>query len=154
QCGTNMSSPVRLQALGTATPPFALDQSNVQARAARIFQGTDVERMLPVFVNTGIERRFSCVPIDWYGEQHGWMDRTTLYVDHAVTLLAKVAETCLAQAKLKKDDIDAVVVVSTTGIATPSLDALLVERMQLRRDVKRLPIFGLGCAGGVIGLAR
>jgi alkylresorcinol/alkylpyrone synthase len=46
------------------------------------------------------------------------------------------------------------VLVSTTGVATPSLDALLVERMQLRRDIQRLPIFGLGCAGGVIGLAR
>ena len=47
-----------------------------------------------------------------------------------------------------------VVSVSTTGIATPSLDALLAERIGLRRDVERLPIFGLGCAGGVIGLAR
>ena len=51
-------------------------------------------------------------------------------------------------------DIDAIVVVSTTGIATPSLDALLIERMGLRATVRRLPIFGLGCAGGVIGLAR
>ncbi len=44
--------------------------------------------------------------------------------------------------------------VSTTGIATPSLDALLLERMPFRRDVQRLPIFGLGCAGGVLGLGR
>jgi len=53
-----------------------------------------------------------------------------------------------------KDEIDSIVVVSTTGIATPSLDALLIERMGLRRTVERLPIFGLGCAGGVLGLAR
>lgn len=149
-----MSSSVRLQALSTATPPFVLDQTDVQARARAIFRDTDVERMLPVFINTGIERRYSCVPIDWYSAPHGWMDRTALYVDNAIALLEKVTEGCLAQAKLKKGDIDAVVVVSTTGIATPSLDALLVEHMQLRRDVKRLPIFGLGCAGGVIGLAR
>src|SRR5207245_2241025 len=45
-------------------------------------------------------------------------------------------------------------VVSTTGIATPSLDARLIDRLGLRADVQRLPIFGLGCAGGVIGLAR
>ncbi|HEX7969954.1 MAG TPA: 3-oxoacyl-[acyl-carrier-protein] synthase III C-terminal domain-containing protein, partial [Stellaceae bacterium] len=51
-------------------------------------------------------------------------------------------------------DIDAVVVVSTTGVATPSLDARLMDRLGLRRDVRRLPIFGLGCAGGVLGLAR
>jgi alkylresorcinol/alkylpyrone synthase len=53
-----------------------------------------------------------------------------------------------------KGDIDSIVVVSTTGIATPSLDALLIERMGLRPTVRRLPIFGLGCAGGVLGLAR
>jgi alkylresorcinol/alkylpyrone synthase len=54
----------------------------------------------------------------------------------------------------QRDDIDSIVVVSTTGIATPSLDALLIERMGLQRTVRRLPIFGLGCAGGVLGLAR
>ena len=60
----------------------------------------------------------------------------------------------LERAGRSKDDIDAIVVVSTTGIATPSLDALLIDRMGLRATVRRLPIFGLGCAGGVIGLAR
>jgi alkylresorcinol/alkylpyrone synthase len=65
-----------------------------------------------------------------------------------------VTHALLAEAKLGPGDIDAIVVASTTGIATPSLDALVVERMQLRRDIRRLPIFGLGCAGGVIGLTR
>jgi alkylresorcinol/alkylpyrone synthase len=51
-------------------------------------------------------------------------------------------------------DLDAVVTVSTTGVATPSLDALLANRMGMRPDIVRLPIFGLGCAGGVLGLAR
>jgi alkylresorcinol/alkylpyrone synthase len=60
----------------------------------------------------------------------------------------------LAAARVGVRDIDAVVAVSTTGIATPSLDALLMERLGTRRDVLRLPIFGLGCAGGVLGLAR
>ena len=61
---------------------------------------------------------------------------------------------CSTAPAAPRDEIDAIVVVSTTGIATPSLDALLIERMGLRRTVRRLPIFGLGCAGGVIGLAR
>jgi alkylresorcinol/alkylpyrone synthase len=60
----------------------------------------------------------------------------------------------LAETGLKADQLDGIVLVSTTGVATPSLDALLIERMKLRRDIQRLPIFGLGCAGGVIGLAR
>ena len=50
--------------------------------------------------------------------------------------------------------MDGLVVASTTGVATPSLDAMLMERMDFRRDILRLPIFGLGCCGGVLGLAR
>ena len=109
---------------------------------------------MPIFGNTGIDRRYSCVPIDWYNEDHGWQDRTELYVKNAVDLLEKVARGLMEDAKLTIDDIDGIVVSSTTGIATPSLDALVIERMQLRRDIRRLPIFGLGCAGGVTGLSR
>ncbi|MGQ0740980.1 MAG: type III polyketide synthase [Alphaproteobacteria bacterium] len=149
-----MSSNVRMLALSTAVPPFVLKQGDVQARAEIIFKGKDIERMLPVFANTGIERRYSCVPMDWYEQPHGWIDRNELYIENAVALLEIVTQGCVAQAGIKRDQIDAIISVSTTGIATPSLDALLVERMGLRRDIKRLPIFGLGCAGGVIGLAR
>ncbi|HTQ15418.1 MAG TPA: type III polyketide synthase [Rhizomicrobium sp.] len=145
----------RLLAVKSAVPPFTIEQEDAAARARALFAGRrDIARMMPVFVNTGIERRYSCVPIEWYLDPHGWTDRTRLFVDNAVNLLEQVATGLLAEAKLQRSDIDAIVVVSTTGIATPSLDALVVERMQLRRDIRRLPIFGLGCAGGVIGLSR
>jgi alkylresorcinol/alkylpyrone synthase len=145
----------RLLALKSAVPPYVLEQSDVVVRAGRLFgERRDVERLMPIFTNTGIDRRYSCVPIDWYNEDHGWQDRTALYVSNAVDLLEKVARALLDEAKLAIDDIDAIVVSSTTGIATPSLDALMIERMGLRRDIRRLPIFGLGCAGGVVGLAR
>ncbi len=145
----------RLLALKSAVPPYVLEQKDVVVRAGQLFgERRDVERLMPIFANTGIERRYSCVPIDWYTDEHGWQDRTKLYVDNAVDLLEKVANGLLAEAGLKKDDIDGIVVSSTTGIATPSLDALVIERMGLRRDIRRLPIFGLGCAGGVTGLSR
>jgi len=145
----------RLLALKSAVPPYVLEQEDVVERAGRLFRGRrDIERLLPVFANTGIARRYSCVPIDWYEVPHGWRDRTSLYVENAVDLLAQVTQSVLAEAHLRKEDIDAIVVSSTTGIATPSLDALAVERLGLRRDIRRLPIFGLGCAGGVTGLAR
>jgi alkylresorcinol/alkylpyrone synthase len=145
----------RLLALKSAVPPYALDQSDVSVRAAQLFEGRkDITRLLPVFENTGIDRRYSCVPIDWYAEKHGWTDRTNLYVENSVALFEKITLELLEQAKLKREDIDAIVVSSTTGIATPSLDALVVEKMGLRRDIRRLPIFGLGCAGGVVGLSR
>jgi Predicted naringenin-chalcone synthase len=145
----------RILAIETAVPPFALDQIDVAKRVEHLFGARkDIRRMLPVFENSGIERRYSCVPLDWYGKDHGWKDRNDLYVGHAVTLLERVAHGLLDRAQLKPDGIDAIVTVSTTGIATPSLDALLIERLGLRRDVRRLPIFGLGCAGGVTGLSR
>jgi alkylresorcinol/alkylpyrone synthase len=145
----------RLLALKSAVPPHVLEQSDVVIRAGQLFgERRDIERLLPVFSNTGIDRRYSCVPIDWYAADHGWRDRTDLYVRNATDLLEQVANALLEEAGLTKDDIDAIVVSSTTGIATPSLDALVIERMGLRRDIRRLPIFGLGCAGGVIGLSR
>ena len=147
----------RLLSLATAVPPFALGQSEVSVRAGHLFaeRGVqDLERLMPVFANAGIERRYSCVPIDWYSDAHGWSERNGLYLEHAVRLLERAARSALAGARLQPTEVDAVVVVSTTGIATPSLDAVLIGRLGLRQDVRRLPIFGLGCAGGVIGLAR
>lgn len=123
---------------------------------ARILFGSrgDIDRLLPLFLNTGIERRYSCVPLEWYLQPHGWADRNALYIENAVALLEQIARAAIAEAGISTTDIDAIVTVSTTGIATPSLDALIVERLNLRRDIQRLPIFGLGCAGGVMGLAR
>ena len=106
------------------------------------------------FLNAGIETRYSCVPLDWYERDHGWTDRNELYIEHSAALLEEAARRCLDRAGLSPGDVDGLVVASTTGVATPSLDALLMERMDLRRDILRLPIFGLGCCGGVMGLAR
>ncbi|HEY2835383.1 MAG TPA: type III polyketide synthase [Rhizomicrobium sp.] len=145
----------RLLALKTAVPPHVIAQNEATRYAQSLFAKVrDIARLMPVFENTGIARRYSCVPIEWYLGEHGWIDRTELYVANAVALLETVTHRLLEEAKLQPGDIDAIVTVSTTGVATPSLDALLVERMGLRRDIRRLPIFGLGCAGGVIGLAR
>ena len=145
----------RLLALKSAVPPYVIAQSEAAHYARSLFaQVRDIARLIPVFENTGIARRYSCVPIEWYVGDHGWMDRTQLYIENAVNLLETVTRGLLEEAELEPDDIDSIVVVSTTGVATPSLDALLVERMGLRRDIQRLPIFGLGCAGGLIGLSR
>jgi alkylresorcinol/alkylpyrone synthase len=92
--------------------------------------------------------------MEWYEETHDWPDRNAVYLDSAVDLLETATNEALRRARRQADEIDAIVVVSTTGIATPSLDALLMERMRLRPTVRRLPIFGLGCVGGVIGLER
>jgi alkylresorcinol/alkylpyrone synthase len=113
-----------------------------------------LERLMPIYGNTGIERRHACVPIDWHRTAHGWRERNEIYLESAVALLERAAIDCLAQARVGPHEVDAIVVVSSSGIATPSLDAILINRLHMRTDVKRLPIFGLGCAGGVLGLSR
>ncbi len=146
----------RLRSLATAVPAIVLDQADVETLGRRIFagRGDAFERMRPIYGNAGIEKRHSCVDLDWYMQEHSWRERSTLYIENARKLMRQAAEECLDQAGLVPDDIGGIAVVSTTGVATPSLDALLIEDMALRRDISRLPVFGLGCAGGVIGLNR
>ncbi|MCP4328034.1 MAG: type III polyketide synthase [Alphaproteobacteria bacterium] len=151
-----MSDVPRLVSLATANPRHVLRQADVCAFAKSIFpdRTSAIDRMLPVYANAGIETRYSCVPLDWYTQDHGWKDRHRLFVENAVELAERAASDAIGNAGLRIDDVDAVVAVSTSGISTPSLDALLIDCMGLRRDVTRLPIFGLGCGGGVVGLAR
>ena len=146
----------QLLALTTAVPPYRLDQGDVAGLARRLFaraNGT-IERLLPAFVNAGIETRYSCVPLDWYLTPLDWKERNRLYLENALDLLEDAALRCLKEAGIEAGAVDTVVTVSTSGIATPSLDARLIDRLGLRRDVERLPVFGLGCAGGALGLGR
>jgi alkylresorcinol/alkylpyrone synthase len=133
-----------------------LDQREAVERAHAIFsdQGTDITRLMPVFENAGICTRYSCVPLDWYAQAHGWKERSALFAENAVALLGSAAEACLERAGVDPGSVDAVVTVTTSGMTAPSLEARLMAIMPLRRDLHRLPIFGLGCAGGVLGLAR
>jgi alkylresorcinol/alkylpyrone synthase len=146
----------RLLALATAVPPHVLHQSEAKALARRIFatRGAELERLLPVFDNAGIQTRHFCLLAEQYLERQSWKARNQIYVEHALELICAASETALARAGLAASDVGAVVTVSTTGLATPSLDALLLERLGLPCDTVRLPIFGLGCAGGVLGMAR
>tara|TARA_B100000676_G_scaffold312537_1_gene387263 strand:+ start:2262 stop:3137 length:876 start_codon:yes stop_codon:yes gene_type:complete len=94
------------------------------------------------------------VPLEWYEQPHGWKDRTKVFVESALDLLEQAGQLAINRAGLSVNDIDGIVTVTSTGLAVPSLDALLMERMAFRRDVQRLPIFGMGCGGGVLGLSR
>jgi len=154
----NTTGPIaRLIGIATAVPRYVLRQEEIVARAARILPGVNPEslsRMLPIYENAVIKARYSCVPADWYEESHGLAEKNRLYLSNAVDLMETAVRRSIDRAGLTSDDIDAVIAVSSTGIATPSLDALLAERMSLRRDIEHLPVFGLGCAGGVLGLSR
>ena len=151
-----MTSPAHLLSLATTVPRFRLDQPEVGERARRIFRdhGSDITHLLPVYDNAGIATRYSCVPLDWYAEPHGWKERTALFLENAGELLRRAAEASLARAGLPASAVDSIVTVTTSGMATPSLEARLMAELPFRPDVQRLPVVGLGCAGGVLGLAR
>ncbi len=146
----------RLVSLATAVPPIDLPQSEVTRRAANLFgvRSEAYEWLAPIYDNAAIDNRHSCVPFDWYLEDHSFGARNDIFLEQATLLLAQAAAGALEQAGLAAGDIDSIVTVCTTGIATPSLDARLMRRMDFRSDVERTPVFGLGCAGGVLGLAR
>jgi alkylresorcinol/alkylpyrone synthase len=92
-------------------------------------------------------------PFYWYLDHKGWPERTAAFLEGAEALFIDAAEKALAAAHLKAGDVDTVVTVCSTGIATPSLEARVAKRLGFRPDVARVPVFGLGCAGGVSGLS-
>jgi alkylresorcinol/alkylpyrone synthase len=144
-----------LLSLATAVPPRVVEQQEAKVRAREAFGGSKdlFDRLASVFDNAGIARRHIVAPPDWYMEGHGWHDRNELYLEASEKMFEEAATKAIERAGLAPDQIDGVVTVSTTGIATPSLEARAGPRMGLRGDVRRVPVFGLGCAGGVNGLA-
>lgn len=147
-------STVQLLSLTTAVPPNVITQDEAKAIGRRAFKRKAVfDRLAGVFDNAGIARRNLVAPLAWYEEEHGWAERNRVYLEAAEALFEEAALKAIAAAGLAPGEIDGVVTVSTTGIATPSLEARVGPRIGLRSNVRRVPIFGLGCAGGVSGLA-
>ena len=143
-----------LLSLATAVPPHVIEQAQAKALARESFGRKALfDRLSGVFDNAGIARRHIVAPHEWYVQSHGWHDRNALYLDAAEQLFVDAATAAIAKAGLAPDQIDGVVTVSTTGIATPSLEARAFGRVGFRTDIRRVPVFGLGCAGGVNGLS-
>ncbi|MCA0942049.1 type III polyketide synthase [Salipiger pacificus] len=146
---------VYLHGLSTALPANCLHQSEVRARAAEIFERKypDFDRLSKSFDTAGIDTRHSVVPLEWFSEPHGWSDRAEAFASGAKALFVDAARAALREAGWQSAEVDIVVTVCSTGIATPSLEAQALTEMGFRDSVLRVPIFGLGCAGGVSGLA-
>src|ERR1700732_2509247 len=144
-----------LLSLATSVPPHTFLQKDVLAAAWDIFGSRfpDYDRFASIFHNTGIVKRHGVKPFDWYLQPRGWPERTEAFFEGAEALFVDVAGKALAGAGLMATDVDTVVTVCSTGIATPSLDARVARRMGFRSDISRVPVFGLGCAGGASGLS-
>jgi alkylresorcinol/alkylpyrone synthase len=144
-----------LMSLATSVPPHQFHQKQVleAARSILAHRYEQFETLASLFANTGIRHRYGVKPIEWYLEPRGWPERTNAFLDGAEALFITAAQDAIARASLATNDVDTVVTVCSTGIATPTLEARLAGKMGFRADVSRVPVFGLGCAGGVSGLS-
>src|SRR3984957_6198448 len=150
-----MNHTAALVSLATSVPPHLFHQGETlkAARAGMAERYPRFEALASLFANTGIRHRYGVKPMEWYLERRGWPERTQAFLEGAELLFLDVARKALAEADLTAADIDTVVTVCSTGIATPTLEARVAGKLGLRTDVSRVPIFGLGCAGGVSGLS-
>src|SRR3569833_870144 len=119
-----------LLSLATAVPPHVIEQAEAKTLARAAFGGKKAlfDRLSGVFDNAGIARRHIVAPHDWYMTAHGWRDRNAVYLEAAEQLFVDAATAAIERAGLQPSDIDGVVTVSTTGIATPRLEARCATR--------------------------
>lgn len=146
----------RVVSVGTAVPPYEIKQEEARELARQLFQESypNLDRLLTIFENTAIQSRRFSKPRDWFQEDHSFREKNQAYVESACQLGEEAIQKALKLAGLDVEDVDHFIFVSTTGMATPSIDAHLIHRLGMNQHVKRTPIWGLGCAGGVAGLSR
>ncbi|MCA1030444.1 type III polyketide synthase [Bacillus timonensis] len=142
-------------------PPNEFNQNLTEEFAQEMFQESfkDVDRLLKVFKNGQVEKRYFSQNIHWYKKQHSFEEKNTLFVDCAKEYGVEVIKKCLSnKSHLKRDihcsEIDAIFFITSTGISTPSIEARIMNMLPFKSTTKRIPIWGLGCAGGASGLTR
>jgi len=136
--------------------PFRVGQQEVKQCAKDLFSPSfpQVERMMSAFDNTEIKTRNFCKPLEYYSTVHSFQDQNAEYIRISLEYSVKAIEECISSAQIKKEEITDIIFISTTGLSTPSLDALIVNEMKLNPNINRTPIFGLGCAGGTAGFSK
>lgn len=145
-----------IEAVGTALPPHLIRQDEAKAYARQLFADSipQLERYLSVFDHAEIEQRYFAAPLEWFGQPHPFSHKNQLYVQSAVELGEAAIRNCLQNSDWSIEEVEHLILVSSTGLATPSLDAHLMNRLPLSRHVRRSPLWGLGCVGGAMGLSR
>ncbi|TSA84464.1 chalcone synthase [Deinococcus detaillensis] len=144
-----------VRSLAVGTPPHTVTQAESREAVKQLFpRMSQRQTMLAVFDNAQIDTRAISRPPEWYLQPHGFAEKNAVYVEVTLELGQRLCQKALDQAGLTAQDVDAFVFVTSTGISTPSLESALMERMGINRHAARLPLWGLGCAGGAAGLAR
>jgi len=145
-----------IAATATVTFPFKTQQQAVKEQAHALFSANfpQTDRLIFAFDNTEIVTRNFCKPLDWYAQPTTFEERNNDYQQIALEYSIKAVDDCIAKAGINKDEITDILFVTTTGLATPSMDALIVNAMRLNPHINRTPVWGLGCGGGVSGMAK
>lgn len=143
---------MRIAAVGGAFPEHYYDQETL----IEAFEGVWGSRDLlgQFHRRVGVDGRHLALPIEAYEELDTFTEANEAWIRCGLDLGERAIQEALEAAGLAPEDVDHLFTVSVTGVATPSLDAMLVNRLGLRDDVKRTPIFGLGCVAGAAGVAR
>lgn len=150
-----------IASIGISEPEYELEQDEVKEFIRQIFPRPEreINRLLPVFENSNVGKRQFIVPKEWFSEDHSFVERNELYQKKAIAHSLRAIDECLSNDFFLTKDIphqavDAIVFVSSTGISTPSIDAHILNQREFKENVTRIPLWGLGCAGGASGLAR
>ena len=151
----------KILSVSTLKPPHEIKQDQAAQLTRALFREkfTNIERLLRVFDTGDITTRNICMPLEWFEKEHDFEERNHLYIDHAINFGVQAVELCLLgdgmlRAPVKPTEIDAIYFISSSGISTPSIEARIMNILPFRDDTKRIPIWGLGCAGGAAGISR
>lgn len=146
----------RIAAVAPVLPDHVSSQSAITTTLAPLISFDPSRRAVleRMHASSGIATRHTALPLERYRELGGFRESNDIFIEVATELAERALRTALAEAGLEPPDVDFVMFTSVTGISAPSVDALLMSRLGLRPDVKRMPSFGLGCVGGAAGLAR
>lgn len=147
---------MRIAAVGRAFPSHYYDQGQLLEALRRHWMRDhfNPDRVERLHRNVLVSGRHLALPIEEYEALETWGQANDAWIRVAQEVGAEAVRDGLARAGLGLDRIDALFTATVTGVATPSLDARLMNRLGLRPDVKRVPIFGLGCVAGAAGIAR
>jgi alkylresorcinol/alkylpyrone synthase len=147
---------MRIASAATALPKHRYDQETIlQALKFHWADKLEVPDMLDrLHARTGVETRSLALPIEAYPALKSWGEANQIWIDAACELGQSAICDALTRAGLSVKDPAAFFFVSISGVASPSIDAKLVNKMSLNRNIKRVPIFGLGCVAGAAGIAR
>ena len=147
---------MRIASVARALPEHQYAQTDICAKLQEIWADhpSIVNRLPQLHANTQVETRHLALPLEEYGKPRSFGEANDAWIKTSVDLGEKALRRALEPLGLSPQDIDAIFAVSITGVASPSLDARLANKMRFRSDIKRVPIFGLGCVAGAAGIAR